>query len=59
MFLNATASDVWRLTDGHRSFEELVAELATAYRTKPDAIADDVRQALQSFCQAGLIADPV
>ena len=59
LFLNETASDVWRLADGHRSFDELVAELATAYGARPDAIADDVQQALASFSDAGFIQDPV
>ena len=59
MFLNETASDVWRLADGHHSFNGLVAELAAAYGTTPDAIAHDVRQALASFFEAGLMADQV
>ena len=59
LFLNETASDVWRLADGHRSFDELVTELAAAYGAQPAAIADDVRQALASFSDAGFIQDPV
>jgi hypothetical protein len=59
MFLNQTASDVWRLADGGRTFDELVSELAAAYGTRPDAIADDVWQALASFSDSGLMANPV
>lgn len=59
MFLNETASDVWRLADGRRTFDELVTEVAALYGAEVDAIAGDVRQALASFSDAGLMPNPV
>jgi len=58
IFLNETASEIWRLSDGSRALDDLIEQLATAYATDPAAIADDVRLAVASFVDAGLIAEP-
>lgn len=56
LVLNETASQVWRLADGHRDVTDLTADLAELYDTTSDAIATDVRAAVHSFVDAGLIA---
>lgn len=58
VFLNDTASDVWRLVDGTRNLPQIVAELAEAYEVSQDVIADDVRAVIDRFVGSGLIADP-
>lgn len=53
--LNATAGDVWRLSDGALSLDELVATLARAYGTRPEAIRGDIVAAVDRLRQDGLI----
>lgn len=59
MFFNDTASAVWRLADGTRTFDELVGELAQAYSADVATIAADVRRILDDFARAGLMTEPV
>jgi PqqD family protein of HPr-rel-A system len=40
--LNATATVVWQCCDGRGDVEELVDELAEAFRTPRDTVASDV-----------------
>ena len=53
--LNQTASDVWRLTDGQHTINEIVELLARAYQVDVHSISDDVGQAVEGFGDAGLI----
>lgn len=53
--LNATASDVWRLTDGQHTIDEIAELLARAYQVDVRSISDDVGQAVESFVDAELI----
>ena len=53
--LNQTASDVWRLTDGQHTIDEIVELLARAYEVDVHSISDDVGQAVEGFVDAGLI----
>ena len=53
--LNQTASDVWRLTDGQHTINEIVELLARAYQVDVHSISDDVGQAVEGFVDAGLI----
>lgn len=53
--LNATAGDVWRLSDGDHTFAEVVAALARAYGTEPDAISADVAAAVARLRADGLL----
>jgi hypothetical protein len=55
IFFNDTASAVWRLADGTRTLDELLAELANMYGTDDETIADDVHRILADFVQAGLM----
>ena len=54
--LNGSASDIWRLMDGERTVEEIVAVLAAAYRVDPDTIRPQVAHAVVDL--AGFLASP-
>ncbi|MCH7583176.1 MAG: PqqD family protein [Acidobacteria bacterium] len=53
--MNQTASDVWRLTDGQHTINEIVDLLARAYQVDVHSISDDVGQTVEGFVDAGLI----
>lgn len=55
--LNGTASDVWRLSDGAHTLDEVIQLLSTAYAVDAAAIADDVSQVIERFREARLLAD--
>lgn len=53
--LNSTASDVWRLSDGEHTLDQIVDLLASAYRTDPDTIRNDVRTTIQQLVDEGFL----
>lgn len=53
--LNDTASDLWRLSDGAHSLDEVVDLLADAYGTTADAIRPDVLDAVESLRVQGFL----
>lgn len=55
--LNTTASDVWRLSDGEHTFEEIVALLASAYGVDAGQIRGDVEEAFRNFIDQGLLTE--
>jgi hypothetical protein len=55
LVLNATASDVWRLSDGEHDIEEIVRLLASSYGTEPGEIRADVLSAIEAFRAAGFL----
>lgn len=55
--LNATASDIWRLSDGELTVEELTATLARAYGVDPQSIEHEVGEAVAHLRSRGLLAD--
>lgn len=55
--LNGTASDVWRLSDGTHTLDEIVQMLSTAYAVDAAAITDDVSEVIERFREARLFAD--
>ena len=57
MVLNATASDVWLLSDGEHTLPEMVELLAGAYGVKPDDIKEEVKSTVASFIESGFIDD--
>ncbi len=57
MVLNATASDVWLLSDGEHTLPEMVELLAGAYGVKPDDIEEEVESTVASFIESGFIND--
>ncbi len=55
LVLNGTASDVWRLLDGEHCVERIIELLATAYRTDPTAIGDDIRRVITDLTEHGFL----
>ncbi len=56
--LNATASDVWRLTAEPSTIAEITARIARAYGVDPTDIGDQVDRALYLLADAGLVDIP-
>ena len=56
--LNETASDMWRLCDGEHDLQGVVERLSSAYGVEPAAIEDDVRGALRTLVDLGLLPAP-
>ena len=59
VILNQTASDVWRLLDGHTSIERVVDLLAKVYGTDAKSIRGDVESVLAKFEEEGLVEQAV
>lgn len=57
--LNQTASDVWFLCDGQLDEQQIVDRLAASYGLPAGDIIDDVREAIRSFQEAGLMSATV
>ncbi len=55
LVLNRTASDVWRLLDGARDAEQIVALLAAVYGTERAAIHDDVLRVIADLTEYGFL----
>lgn len=53
--LNPTATAVWDLVDGNRSFEALVTALSEQFAIEPAEIRDDVASIVAEFTEAGLL----
>lgn len=53
--LNGTASDVWRLCDGHHTLKEMIELLASAYGVDADDIRHDVMTTLEQLEKSGLV----
>lgn len=58
LVLNETASDIWRLSDGEHTLEEIIALLAVAYNVDRETIGPEVQSTIRSFLDAGLLAPP-
>ena len=57
LVLNESASDVWRLSDGSQTLEQMVVLLAKAYGVEPASIDDEVVETVRGFRERGLLAD--
>jgi Coenzyme PQQ synthesis protein D (PqqD) len=55
LVLNTTASDVWRLLDGHRSIEEIVQLLSIAYNAPEEVVRTDVERTVREFAERHLL----
>jgi hypothetical protein len=55
MYLNPTASIIWGLCDGERTWEEIIILLKDAYPESADDIAADVETTLEQFIEQGCI----
>ena len=53
--LNVSAGDIWRLLDGERDLDEIVALIAEAYSAHPDDVRPDVAAAVATFVDRGLL----
>ena len=53
--LNITASDVWRLSGGKHTLDEITDLLARAYGRQASAISADVENTVASFISQGLL----
>jgi len=54
--LTGTAIDVWRLIDGSRGREELIAQLSSEFAAEPGQISADVDELLERLRTANLVA---
>ena len=55
LVLNATASDIWRLSDGELSLDGLIATLATAYGLDTEAIGAEVEDTVARLRSHGFL----
>jgi len=53
--LNVSAGDIWRLLDGERDLDEIVALIAEAYSADPDDVRTHVAGAIATFVDRGLL----
>ncbi len=53
--LNATAADVWRLSDGELTLDGVVAALAVAYGATPESIRAEVAATVGRLRDDGLL----
>ena len=56
LVLNESASDVWRLSDGSQTLEQIVTLRARAYGVDPSEISDEVGDTVRGFRDRGLLA---
>ncbi len=54
--LNQTASDVWRLSDGDHTLDQIVVLMARAYGVAPDSIREEVATTVETFRDKQLFA---
>lgn len=55
LVLNATAGDVWRLTDGDFELDQVVQRLAEVYRLPTDDIREQVRSVVADLLDRGYL----
>ena len=55
LVLNLTASDIWRLSDGDSTFDEILRLLAGAYGVGPDQIRGEVEETIRSLQEQGFL----
>jgi Coenzyme PQQ synthesis protein D (PqqD) len=56
LILNATASDIWRLSDGELTMDGIVDVLATAYGVPAQAIRDEVERTVSTLRDSGFLS---
>jgi coenzyme PQQ biosynthesis protein PqqD len=55
--LNETASLIWKLCDGTRSMQDIVAFLGQEYPDSRDDLSTDVREAVEMLIREGALLD--
>lgn len=60
LVLNTTASDIWRLSDGKHTLDNIISLLAQAYGKDPASIRPDVEATVRDMIERGFLppADP-
>ncbi|WP_185736245.1 PqqD family protein [Nocardioides sp. LS1] len=53
--LSGTAAHIWRLLDGSRTLDEVVAHLAVEYAVEPHVISPDVQRFVADLTRRGLV----
>jgi PqqD family protein of HPr-rel-A system len=56
--LNETASEIWRLLDERRRFDDVLGRFAAAHGVDPDSVRASVTETISRFVELGLLADP-
>jgi len=51
VYLNASASLIWRLCDGNQSIREIIQLLSEAFPDAGEAIEEDVVQSIENFLE--------
>lgn len=54
--LNATAGDVWRLSDGELTLDEVVSRLASVYQVPPDTVRPDIHGVFMDLLERGYLS---
>lgn len=57
LVLNGTAGDIWRLSDGELTVDELTERLAAVYGQRPDSIRADVDTAIADLATRGYLRE--
>jgi hypothetical protein len=55
LVLNLTASDIWRLSDGDSTFDQILHLLAGAYGVAPHQIRDEVEETIRNLQEQGFL----
>ncbi len=55
MALNRTGALIWRLVDGRRTTEEIIAAVRRQFSDAPERVAEDVRELLTKLAEEGFI----
>jgi hypothetical protein len=53
--LNASATRIWELCDGHATLDDIVSTVAAAYSMPPAAVHDDVVSIVSTFRALGVL----
>lgn len=56
VYMNETASIIWRLCDGERTVSEIIGLIKESYPEAGDGIEDDIETTLKMFSDQGAIS---
>jgi coenzyme PQQ biosynthesis protein PqqD len=55
VYLNESASVVWRLCDGHRTVADIIDAIAQAFPDQANEVSLDVPETIEFFAQQGVL----
>jgi hypothetical protein len=55
MAVNQTGALIWKLVDGRRTAEEIIAAVRSRFPDAPDTVAEDVRALLTKLAEGGFV----